>query len=190
MSSSNQTFSNSKTKFCTNIKMDLRECASQITDSINTRIYDRNLPSQTLQPQLSVRPVMTKYSLMPVVDPRKPICENFAVQPTYNQYQIFNPGQGAPYNGYNPNVESELRNQIYALQSCPQSVFVPSSDSDLYKFQFQPCESSKVPQQFQELFKQERFNSFNPNPENIGQSIFNNHTRQETKTYVDKVNCI
>ena len=40
-------------------------CVSQIHNQTNTRIYDRNIPSQVLQPYLNVRPVMTKYSFLP-----------------------------------------------------------------------------------------------------------------------------
>ena len=46
-------------------------CVSKIHEQTNTRIYDRNIPSQMLQPYLNVRPVMTKYSHFPIVDPRK-----------------------------------------------------------------------------------------------------------------------
>ena len=48
------------------------ECNSNIQNATNQRIYDRNIPSQFLQPYLSVRPVLTKYSIMPIVDPRAP----------------------------------------------------------------------------------------------------------------------
>ena len=39
-------------------------CVSKMHEQTNTRIYDRNIPSQMLQPYLDVRPVMTKYSLI------------------------------------------------------------------------------------------------------------------------------
>jgi hypothetical protein len=161
---------------------DFRECASQITNSINTRIYDRNIPSHVLQPYLNVRPVMTKYSIMPIVDPRAPIKTPIVQQPTYNTNEVFNPGNTrSPWCGFatNINKESELRNQLYALQSCSQSVYVPSSDSDLYKFVFKP--SNAVQQPFPGLFQNEHFNSFNPNPENVGQGLFQNCTRQEIR---------
>jgi hypothetical protein len=136
-----------------------------------------------LQPYLSVRPVMTKYSIMPIVDPRAPIKTPLVQQPVYNTNEVFNPGNAqAPWSGFatNINTESELRNQIYALQSCSQSVYVPSSNSDLYKFNFKN-NSSNVQQPFPGLFQNEHFNSFNPNPENIGQGLFQNCTRQQLK---------
>ena len=54
---------------------------SKIHEETNTRIYDRNIPSQMLQPYLDVRPVMTKYSYFPIVDPRKQLNVPLVVQP-------------------------------------------------------------------------------------------------------------
>jgi hypothetical protein len=167
-----------------------RECASQITNSINTRIYDRNIPSHVLQPYLSVRPVMTKYSVMPIVDPRAPIKTPLVQQPVYNTNEVFNPGNTqSPWSGFatNINTESELRNQIYARQSCSQAVYVPSSNSDLYKFNFK--NNNNVQQPFPGLFQNEHFNSFNPNPENIGQGLFQNCTRQQIRDLTNNNSC-
>ena len=159
-----------------------RECSSQIANSINDRIYDRNVPSHVLQPYFSVRPVMTKYSIMPIVDPRAPIRTPIVQQPIYNTNEVFNPGnRNAPWCGFatNVNAESELRNQIYAIQSCSQAVYVPSTESDMYKFSFKTNNAMQQP--FPGLFQNEHFNSFNPNPENVGQGLFQNCTRQEIR---------
>jgi len=147
----------------------------------NERIYDRNIPSQILQPYISVRPVMTKYSFMPIVDPRAPVNVPMEQLPIYSQEQIFNPGTAAPWSGYasNVNVESDLRNQIFALQKCSQAVYVPSSNSDLYEFGFKP--TKKEVQPFPNLFAEEQFSQFNPNPENIAHGVFYNATRQQMK---------
>lgn len=169
-----------------------QECASQITNSINTRIYDRNIPSHMLQPYLSVRPVMTKYSVMPIVDPRAPINTPLKQQPIYNSEAVFNPGNSqSPWSGFatNINVESELRNQIYALQSCSQSVYVPSSNSDMYSFNFKNSNSNNNSEQpFPGLFQKEHFSPFNPNPEQVGQGIFQNCTRQQIRDLTPKNN--
>jgi len=160
-----------------------KECNSNIQSSINNRIYDRNIPSQMLQPYLSVRPVMTKYSLMPIVSPRAPINTPLQQQPQYNIEKVFNPGNTvSPYSGFaaSVNKESELRNQIFALQKCSQSVYVPNSNSDLYAYSFMPTEPRGM-QPFNELFKKEQFDKFNPNVENIGNGLFNNCTRQQLK---------
>lgn len=172
------------------------EKSSDIHSATNRRIYDRNIPSKMLQPYLDVRPVMTKYSLMPIVDPRKPATVPLQQQPVYNSRDVFNPGnRSAPWSGFASaiNTESELRNQIYALQKCSQSVYVPSSSSDMYQYHFQ-TEKGRDTNKYQpypNLFKEEKFQTFNPNPENIGQGLFQNCTRQQLKDVVPNPNqCI
>jgi hypothetical protein len=167
-----------------------QECVSKIHEQTNIRIYDRNIPSQALQPYLDVRPVMTKYSYLPIVDPRSNINYPLKQQPTFNPHNVFNPGnRRSPWSGFasNINTESELRNQIYALQKCSQPVYVPNSNSDLYNYKFK---SKKVNQQHNLLFKSEHFDDFNPNPEPeiIGSSIFFNSTRTQVKD-LTKQNC-
>jgi hypothetical protein len=151
----------------------------------NEKLYKRNIPSKMLQPYLDARPVLTKYSIMPIVDPRKEINEPFRQEPTYNLKHTFNPGNDmAPWSGYASNVnhESDLRNQIYALQKCDQSVYVPSSKSSLYQCKWEN-KNVQVSQPFPGLFEKESFCMFNPNPnaEKIGFSLFNNATRQQIK---------
>ena len=94
---------------------------STIHDQTNARIYDRNIPSQVLQPYINARPVMTKYSHLPIVDPRKQNTVPLMQAPNFNPNHTFNPGNTkSPWSGFASavNVESELRNQIYALQKC------------------------------------------------------------------------
>ena len=120
-------------------------CVSKIHEQTNDRIYNRNIPSQMLQPYLDVRPVMTKYSYFPIVDPRKKINEPLKQMPTYNVNTVFNPGNTqSPWSGFssNINLESELRNQVFALQSCDQAVYVPNSTSDLYNYSFTPKQTT------------------------------------------------
>lgn len=158
-------------------------CSSKIHEETNTRIYNRNIPSHMLQPYLDVRPVMTKYSYFPVVDPRKEISVPLIQMPTYNVHQTFNPGNSmAPWSGFssNINVESELRNQIYALQKCSQSVYVPNNSSDLYNYKFNTVTQ---PNLHQLLFQKDSFASFNPNPDSktVGSGIFYNNTRSQVR---------
>ena len=165
-------------------------CHSNLQNEINHRTYDRNLPSQYLQPYLSVRPVMTKYSRLPIVDPRTATKVPLQQQPTYNIEKVFNPGNTqSPWSGFasNINVESDLRNQIFALQKCSQSVYVPNSTSDLYQYSMRV--SQPVEQPFKLLFKNEQFSGFNPNPYNIGRSNFNNNTRQQNKELTKTKDC-
>lgn len=164
-------------------------CVSKIHEQTNTRIYDRNIPSQMLQPYLDVRPVMTKYSYFPIVDPRKQTNVPLMQAPTYNSHNVFNPGNTkSPWSGFssNINLESELRNQIFALQKCSQAVYVPNSNSDLYTYNFKPKE---VPQTHSLLFHKDSFADFNPNPQSsVGSGIFFNSTRSQIKD-LTKQNC-
>jgi hypothetical protein len=158
-------------------------CNSKIQEQTNTRIYDRNIPSQVLQPYIDVRPVMTKYSYFPIVDPRKPINVPLVQMPTYNVDKVFNPGNTvSPWSGFasNINTESELRNQIYALQKCSQSVYVPNSNSDLYDYTFKTVKQAN-PHEL--LFQNDSFSSFNPNPDDktVGSGMFYNNTRCQVR---------
>jgi hypothetical protein len=160
-------------------------CVSKLQEEENRKLYSRNIPSQPLQPYLNVRPVMTKYSYLPIVDPRREINVKLQQMPTYNTNNVFNPGTNqAPWSGFasSINVESDLRNQIYALQKCSQSVYVPKSNSDLYNFSF-TAENAKVQQTHPLLFEKNNFESFNPNPDTkvVGSSMFMNPTRVQIR---------
>jgi len=110
-----------------------------ILHETNTRLTDRLIPSQNLQPYVDVRPVSTKYSFLPVVDPRKKSHVPLVNNPKFNVNNVFNPGNTqSPWSGFEVNLESELRNQIHPLQKSSQAVYVPSSTSDLYSFNFTP----------------------------------------------------
>ena len=166
-----------------------QECVEKIHQQTNHRIYDRNIPSQPLQPYLDVRPVLTKYSYFPIVDPRKPLDVEMKQAPIYNQHTVFNPGNTTgPWSGFasNINQESELRNQIYALQKCSQAVYVPNSTSDLYQYSFQPNNTPMNSHSL--LFQNETFQPFNPNPapKIIGSGMFHNSTRAQVKDLLDQ----
>ena len=158
-------------------------CNSQVQEQTNTRIYDRNIPSQPLQPYLDVRPVMTKYSYFPIVDPRKELNVSLQNMPTYQVNKVFNPGNTqSPWSGFasNINKESELRNQVFALQKCSQSVYVPNSNSDLYNYKFKTIKQEN-PHEL--LFQNESFSQFNPNPDSkiVGSRMFMNSTRVQVR---------
>jgi hypothetical protein len=131
---------------------------------------------------------MTKYSYLPIVDPRREINTEFIDLPTYNTKTTFNPGNRvSPWSGFSSNVntESELRNQIYAIQKCSQSVYVPNSNSDLYQYKFSNPAVEMGERNL--LFKEESFEHFNPNPDEkiLGVNLFNNNTRVQLKD----INC-
>ena len=162
---------------------------------MNTRTYVRNLPSQPLQSYLDARPVLTKYSIMPIVDPRREIKTPLIQQATYNPSQIFNPGNAtarAPWSGFASNInhESDLRGQIYAIQECSQAKYVPTSQSSLYNVHWQN-QNSSLQQPFPDLFKKEEFGpeTTNTDPTVIGYALFNNPTRQQLKNLTKPTKC-
>uniref|UniRef100_A0A6C0KQD2 Uncharacterized protein n=1 Tax=viral metagenome TaxID=1070528 RepID=A0A6C0KQD2_9ZZZZ len=148
------------------------------------RSYERNIPSQPLQPYLDARPVQTKFSIFPIIDPRMQIQTPLIQQATYSPETVFNPGNDfGPWSGYSSNVnkESELKNQIYANTYCSQASYIPSSNSSLYKINWQ--NQYRPEQPFPDLFKTEQFCPVNPNlnPNVVGFALFNNSTRSQTK---------
>ena len=166
--------------------------ASQRANVMNYRAYNRNIPSQPLQPYLDARSVSTKYATLPIIDLRKQINVPLKQEATYNTSHTFNPGNDfGPWSGFASNVnrESELRGQIYALQNCDQATYVPHSQSSLYKFSWQ--NNKQISQPFPDLFNTEKFNMFNPNPnsDTIGFGLFNNATRQQVKDLTKPTTC-
>ena len=153
-------------------------CQYDRQNEINDRISSRNIPSAPLQPFYYQVPVSTKYGYMPILDQSKP-----ATVPL-NNYPVYNPGNNmAPFSGFanNVNVESVLRSQFFGLQDCEQSQYVPSSRSDLYNVYVPP---KPVKQPYPDLFKKEIFDHYNPNPNNLGNSFFNNSTRNDNMDIV------
>ena len=168
------------------------QSSSEKQQTMDSRSYARNIPSAPLQPYLDARPVMTKYSILPIVDQRKYIDTPLIQQATYNPEKIYNPGNNsAPWSGYASNInrESELRNQIFALQSCSQAAYIPSSKSNLYHVNWK--NNAQISQPFQGLFQDETFSPVNPNsnPEKVGFALFNNATRQQTRDLTQETNC-
>lgn len=157
----------------------------------NMRTFERNIPSKPLQSYLDVRPVSTKYALLPVIDLR---ANNSTTQPliqyaTYSQSSVYNPADGAPWCGYASNVndESILRNQVYALQKCSQSVYIPSSKSSLYEHKFK--NSHPVSQPHSGLFQTDTYHTTNHNQgNNIGYAMFNNDTRHQLRSLTGLTN--
>ena len=163
------------------------ETASIRTNDINERTYNRNIPSSQLQPYLDSRPVSTKFTVLPIIDFRQQSSVPMKQFSIYNSEQTFNPGNDkAPWSGFasNINKESELKNQLFALQSCNQSVYVPKSNSDLYNYHWKnKTNEDNIKTNFPYLFSKEQFCPFNPNPQpsTLGISLFNNATRQQNK---------
>ena len=175
-----------------NIHNYIDQSTSQRQQIVSLRSYERNIPSNSLQSYLDARPVMTKYTILPIVDSRKQIDTPLIQQATFNPDKMYNPGNdNGPWSGYASNInhESELRNQLFALQNCSQASFIPSSKSSLYNVNWQNDNNQAQP--FPNLFQTEQFCPINPNPDpaHIGYAIFNNATRQQTRNLTKETKC-
>ena len=156
-------------------------CDMERTQELSDRMAARNVPSTPLQPNFSIRPVSTKYALMPIFDRRPKATVPIIQQPTYGVDKTFNPGSAqAPWSGFasNVNQESRLRNQFFALQKCEQADYVPSTTSDMYQV---TVGGRQEQQPFPDLFVEPDLAPFNPNTCNIGQQLFDNSTRVQLK---------
>jgi len=152
-------------------------CNMERDMELSNRIAERNVPSRPLQPSFSIRPVSTKYALLPIFDRRAKPTVAIEQEPVYNVKTVFNPGTAqAPWSGFASNIndESSLRGQFFALQNCEQSEYVPSSNSDMYMVE---AVGRQEQQQFPGLFQEEQFAPFNPNTCNLGHDLFHNSTR-------------
>lgn len=159
-------------------------CNLERTNELNNRIFNRNLPSQPLKPEISFRPEQTKFTILGKDPMKKPETCSTKAYPKFNPSEVFNPGNAtAPWYGYasNVNEESTLRNQFFALQSCDQAKYIPSSKSDLYNNSVEQMPQSEQQQPFPNLFRTEQFDNFEANKCGIAKQLFNNHTQQQIK---------
>ncbi len=156
------------------------------TQELNSKIFERNIPSHTIDPLFSPKPMNTRYTKMNVYDNNEhnvqtPITTN----KQYQTSQVFFPGNRKPHwTGFVTNVDTEstLRNQFFALQKCDQSVYVPSSTSDLYvnktlDNKINNSQNESLVKEDNLMFREFSFNTFNPNIFNSGTLLFNNSTR-------------
>ena len=153
-------------------------------EELNQRMSSRNVPSGPLQPYYSMRGVQTRHMRMPIVDGRAE--SNVPIQRVgpHSVEGTFNPGNSsAPWHGYADNVDVEtiLRGTIFPMQANPRAHYIPSTKSDLYQ-EVSVQASQPVKQSNPLLFKEQQLDEFNPNPfKNVGNGLFENHTRQQTK---------
>ena len=154
-------------------------------NEINERMSSRYFADSPLEPQYDPRQVQTKRTLFPLVKNSQHTVEPELPYPVYRPQSNFNPGnRRAPSSGFihNIDVETVLRNQTFALQhGASQSVYVPSSSSELYNV---TIASSPSVQPYPNLFATPMFsNQMHPNLAgvNIGNERFFNHTRTQLR---------
>jgi len=148
------------------------------TDELNQRLSTRHFPDSALEPAFSPRPLSTKYNLPMNPAPTVPI--NAVAE--HSVAGNFNPATRAgPFKTYMRNIDTEtvLRNQTMAIQNASQSVYVPSSSSDLYRVD---VIGRPVAQPYAGLFEQSTFaDRARPNLAHIGQDRFFNSTRTQLR---------
>lgn len=161
-------------------------CNKERQDEINTRISDRNIPSQELRPEFSLRPVSTKYAILPIVDRVSVSNVPLKQYSPYSVSTVFNPGTSqGPWRGFaeNINIDSTLRNQFFALQKSAEAKFIPSSKSSLYDSHLAISGFPK-----NEFVSSEFVNQHQSMVENLGGETFNNCTRcQRMNIKVDRL---
>lgn len=153
-------------------------------NAINKTIYERNIPSENMQINLPQRSVSTKYSHFPILDSRRESNVILNYSRPYDNNQMFFPGNRNPhFCGFAQNVdlESNLRNQFFALQKADQAKYIPNSNSNMYENNIN-FTTTKKNLDNELLFNNEDFDNFNPNLSNkIGSEIFLNSTRVQLK---------
>jgi hypothetical protein len=153
-------------------------------EDLNERIKSRHFPDVPLEPNYTPRAVPTKYSIFPIIDRKTPAKEEALKYVHFNPYINFNPGTAnAPPSGYLNNVDTEtvLRNQTFALQNCSQSVYVPSSLSELYNVRVISSPSEQpYPLLFQRLPLESQIHP-NVRDTEIGRNVFFNATRTQLR---------
>lgn len=147
-------------------------------DEINEEIAKRNIPSQPLQPYFSMQPVSTKFQIFPSSDRREKLAGSY---PAFSTTNVFNPGTNtAPWSGYAKHVNTEMRlqNRYFALQRAEQALYIPSSTSELYKYNVQ---STPVKQPHKGLFDNGRVDGSRISPVTATTLSFGNSTRQQMR---------
>ena len=170
-----------------NLPDNVKICNLESLEELNRRMFDRNIPSTELAPNLSFRPTSTKYQVCPMNETLEKTNQHNRTYHDFNTNQVFYPGtRNAPVMGYlnNVNTESYLRNQFFALQECPQASWVADSTSELYTYNVDAnIKPDNVLAEYPHLFKRYGLGYHNPNPcgLSLGNKLYYNHTRNQLK---------
>ena len=153
-------------------------CNIDYDNELNTRINKRYFPSQSLQPNFSPVPSSTRYQKF-MVSEKKLNNDNLHQYPEFSTHNTFYPGSSRGPVSYKLNsvdVESNLRNQFFALQKNDQAHYIPSDTSSLYVM-------DKVNEKpgLLDLCEPIQNMPFNPDRCNLAPNHFNNATRNNLK---------
>lgn len=151
-------------------------------DYMNRKMFQRNLVDNIVRPTIDIRSLPTRNTLYPTTDNRE------IYKPRdYEKYDAktnFAPIQTkGPFEGFKVNDETQLRNQYFSLQhGADQGVYVPSSDSDLYKVEVDDG-GNTIQQPFPNLFYVPKMTTkLPPNELIMKQNLFFNNTKSQLKS--------
>jgi hypothetical protein len=148
-------------------------------DTINNKLYERNITATPLRPNMDARSIPTRNTVYPVYDQRKQYKKQYLDYSTDSQFAPMQ--SNAPPAGFKVDMESQLRNQYFALQhGAIQGVYIPDSSSDLYKVRIPSQEGA--PQPFPNLFHVPRMTTAPPPlSDKIGLETFHNCTKTQLR---------
>ena len=159
-------------------------------DELNARYMNRQFCDKPLKPNFNIRSIPTKYSIFPLIDRRAPNQEQPHRYADHYSNSNFCPNMSkGPVDGFLQNVETEsiLRNQYFGLQrGADQRIYVPSSNSDLYKVS---AVGRQEIQTHPTISAQFQFDTqLHPNlaSRQIGQDTFHNNTRTQLRNTVSQ----
>lgn len=148
----------------------------QYSNYVNEKMSNRNVKytHDKQQPYIGLQPTSTKYQSIPGYtirngEPAVPFFTSNTKTPCWYNYI---------------NNESLLRNQTTPLSKSSKQTYIPNSDSDLYYYNFKNSENAINPHSI--IQKEEVFEGFNPNPNNLGYQLFHNNTRVQLKQQTPK----
>jgi hypothetical protein len=150
---------------------------------IDERVLSRFVPDRPLPPNFSPRPAMTKYALFPMLDNRMPA--TVAIQPNFCSAAGSGPMmERGPVAGFQckVDIETELRNQVYALQkNVDQTAYVPSSTSTLFQVKAVGGLGTGENALHPLLFQQFAFEPTLPVLDGVGDELLHNSTRAQLR---------
>ena len=158
-------------------------------ESLNKRIYARNVPSQKIGAQFDPRPTSSRFIEFPDIDNKnlqesKKINNNLTRNYIYSN--TFNPGYNAPYKGYVNGIKDE--NELYRINHINNrdclNHFPNNWMSDMYTHSVNGKDIQSelnLHTNHSLLFKTDNFNPTNLNPDNLGGNLFSNNTRVERR---------
>ena len=156
-------------------------------DELNTRIQSRHFSDKAMQPYFTPRPTPTKYSRFPMVERRTPTTVAIQHQETHSPATNFNPGT-RPYSfgSYlaNYDADASLRQPMNRLDD--GNVYLPHSNSEMYKLQLPECKTRNEEQTHPLLFERPRVTGREVDPfvaDYIGKAPFLNATTPKTINY-------